>query len=220
MTQVAANVKPEVILSELAAILGEEFKVEGCVISICPQPSAQHSVASWFGNHLTVTQQTGILATYSTLEAATLEAGGLIISDLETSDRVPAWRSDSIASVLSVVTRFQGQVNGAISLMRSQSHSWTEPEITTLTIAADQVAATVSQLLLQQQVFKQAQYQSLIRELTMAIQHSVDLPQILKLAIDGTAKALQVCSRLCAALEILGTLATICVLLIAFLKPE
>ncbi len=193
MTQVVvANAQPEVILSKLAAILGEEFRAEGCVISICTRHSTQHHVTSWFGDDLTANQQAGILATYSTLEAATLDAGSLIISELQTRDLIPEWRSCSIGSVLSNVTRFQGQVNGAISLMRSHSHSWTKLEATTLTTISDQVAVTVSQILLQQQVLKQAQYQSLIQELTMAIQNSVDLPQILKLAIDGTAQALQI----------------------------
>ncbi|WP_181314446.1 GAF domain-containing sensor histidine kinase [Phormidesmis priestleyi] len=193
MTQVVvANAQPEVILSKLAAILGEEFRADGCVISICTRHSTQHHVASWFGDDLTANQQAGILATYSTLEAATLDAGSLIISELQTRDLIPEWRSCSIGSVLSNVTRFQGQVNGAISLMRSHSHSWTKLEATTLATISDQVAVTVSQILLQQQVLKQAQYQSLIQELTMAIQNSVDLPQILKLAIDGTAQALQI----------------------------
>ncbi len=193
MTQVVVeNAQPEVILSKLAAILGKEFRAEGCVISICTQHSTQHHVASWFGNPLTASQQAGILATYPTLEAATLDAGSLIISELQPSDLVPEWRSGSIGSVLSTVTRFQGQVNGAISLMRSHSHSWTELEATSLTTVSDQVAVTVSQILLQQQVLKQAQYQSLIQELTVAIQNSVDLPQILKLAIDGTAQTLQI----------------------------
>ncbi|MCY7322291.1 MAG: GAF domain-containing sensor histidine kinase, partial [Phormidesmis sp. CAN_BIN36] len=191
MTQVVANAQPEAVLSKLAAILGEEFKVEGCVISICTQRSTQRQVASWFGNHLTATQQAGILATYS-VEAATLDAGNLIISDLQTSNPIPALRSGSIGSVLSIVTRFQGQPNGAISLMRSDSHSWTELEATTLTTISDQIAVTISQILLQQQALKQAQYQSLIQALTIAIQNSVDLPQILKLAVDGTAQALEI----------------------------
>ena len=192
IAQAIANSQPEVVLSEIAAILGEEFRAEGCVISICTHHMTEYQVASWFSKQITATQQAGILTTYPTLEAATLDAGTLIMSDLQSSDLIPAGRSCSIAAILSVVTRFQGQVNGAVSLMRSHSHPWTEPEVTTLTTVSDPVAVAVSQLLLQQQVFKQAQYQSLIRELTMAIQNSVDWPQILKLAIDGTSQALQV----------------------------
>jgi signal transduction histidine kinase len=192
IAQVAVASQPEIVLSKIAAILGEEFRAEGCVISICTSHLTQHQVAGWFSKQVAATQQTEILATYPALEAATLDVGTLMMSDLQSSDLIPAWRSVSIESVLSVVTRFQGQVNGAVSLMRSHSHSWTEPEVTTLTTVSDQVAVAISQLLLQQQVLKQAQYQSLIRELTMAIQNSMDLPQILKLAIDGTAQALQV----------------------------
>ena len=189
---VIAHPQPEVVLSKLAAVLGEEFRVESCVISIGTRHSTQHRVASWFGDHLTATQQTGILATYSALEAATLNAGNLIISDLQTSNLIPELRLCSIGSVLSIVTQFRGQTNGAISLLRSHSHSWTELEATTLTKISDQVAVTISQLLLQQQVLKQARYQSLIQALTIAIQNSVDLPQILKLAVDGTAQALEI----------------------------
>ncbi len=187
-----ANSQTDVLLSKIAAILGEEFRADACVISICTPHLTQHQVASWFSNQITATQQVEILANYPTLKAATLDAGTLTMSDLQSRNLIPAWQSVSIESVLSVVTRFQGQVNGAVSLMQSHAHSWTEPEVTTLAAVSDQVAVAVSQLLLQQQVLKQAHYQSLIRELTMAIQNSVDLPQILKLAIDGTAQALQI----------------------------
>ena len=192
IAQVGVASQPEIMLSKIAAILGEEFRAEGCVISSCSQHLTQRQMAVWFSKDVNATQQTEVLAIYPTLEAETLDAGTPMIADLQISDSVPARKSVSIAAILSVVTRFQGQVNGAVSLIRSHSHPWTEPEVTTLTTVSDQVAAAVSHILLQQQVLKQARYQSLIRELTMAIQNSADLPHVLKLAIDGTAQALQV----------------------------
>jgi signal transduction histidine kinase len=197
---VVANAQPKKALSEIAAILGETFGAEGCVISICSANQQHHQVEDWFSAHSLATHRSEILAAHPALEAATLDKGALMIPNLQTSEIASEWRSLPIGAVLSVATRFQGQVNGVIILMRSVGtlrsesppHPWTESEGATLTTVSEQVAVAISQVSLQQQVFKQAQYQSLIRQLTMSIQNSVDLPKILKLAIDGTAEALQV----------------------------
>ncbi|MGV0027689.1 GAF domain-containing sensor histidine kinase [Phormidesmis priestleyi] len=188
---VVTSSQPETALSKIAAILGEAFGVDACLISVSTnQP--QRQVAYWFANPNATIQQTEVLDTYSTIAATKAD---LVISDLQSdlqTEITSASETLPFRAVMKVETRFQGQVNGAISLLRSHPHSWADFEIATLNTTSDQVAVAISQVLLQQQVLKQAQYQSLIRRLTMSIQDCVELPKILKLAIDGTAQALQV----------------------------
>jgi hypothetical protein len=61
-------------------------------------------------------------------------------------------------------------------------------------IASETIIATESSAdlihTLQLQVERQAKYQALIRRVTMAIQNSTDLPEILKIAAEGTAQVL------------------------------
>jgi signal transduction histidine kinase len=189
---VVTSLQPETALSKIAAILGEAFAVDACLISVStnqPQRQVAHWFANPFANHNATTQQTEVLDTYAVIAAA--NADSLVISDLQT-EVISASQTLPFRAVMTVETRFQGQVNGVISLLRSHPHSWTDAEVATLNTTSDQVAVAISQVLLQQQVLKQAQYQSLIRRLTMSIQDCVELPKILKLAIDGTAQALHV----------------------------
>jgi signal transduction histidine kinase len=97
-----------------------------------------------------------------------------------------------MGSVILRATRFQNQINGMICLMRSQPHPWTDLDTATLTNMADRVATAIFQVLLQQRVSKQAQYQSLLRQVAIALQNSVDLPQTLQLALNQTAQVIGV----------------------------
>lgn len=192
ITQVVASSQPETVLSEIAAVLGEVFEVDACLISVATSHQNQRQAALWEPRQSASTRHAEILAAYSATATATLRNASLVVDDLQSSEITQDWRSLPFRSLLATGTFAQGQVNGVVSLMRSHPHNWTESEVALLNTVSDQVAVAISQVLLQQQVLKQAQYQSLIRRLTMSIQNSVDLPQILKLAIDGTAQALQV----------------------------
>lgn len=100
--------------------------------------------------------------------------------------------SPQVVSVIAAATQFQGYANGVISFMRSSPQPWTQTEIAGLQTVSHQVASTIEQIRLQQQINKQIQYQSVVNQLTLAIHNASDLNAILKLATDGTATALQV----------------------------
>ncbi|NJR49888.1 MAG: GAF domain-containing sensor histidine kinase [Leptolyngbyaceae cyanobacterium CSU_1_3] len=194
ITQVAvAPLQPEAALFEIASILGEAFEVDACTIALpSPHPTQRHA-AYWAAKHSPLGVRQIKLLTDDAITSVTVQnSGSLLISDLQTSEIAHLWRALPFRSLMSAETRACGQVNGVISMMRSGPHSWAEAEVELLNAVVDQVAIVISQVLLQQQVLKQTQYQSLIRRLTISIQDSVDLPKILELAIDGTAQALQV----------------------------
>lgn len=192
LLRVLSSTPPERILAEIAELLAQAFGAEGCLISVQTRQYGMSKITSWLAKpYRTRPQQTEILSSFPNLEAATLKNGGVVISDVVESDLVPAWKALSVRSAMTVTTRFQNQVNGVICVMRSHPHSWTDSEVTTLTHVADQVATAISHVLLQQRVLKQAQFQGLLRQVTMALQNTVDLPQALQLALSETASVIQ-----------------------------
>lgn len=192
ITQALSCASPDAVLSEVATLLGEAFGVQACVISVQSDQSGR-SLTSWFAkSHLSGTQQREILANYTIVETQTLAHSEFFVSDLTLSEISYTSRALPIRAVLSLPTQFQGQTNGIVSLMCTQPYRWTDSEIDTLTHIADQVAIAISQILLQQKIAKQAQYQALLREVTMAIQNSLEVPQVQMMALEGLARSLEI----------------------------
>ncbi len=183
----------ETVLFEIAAILGDAYGASACLVSIQTDCTSQ-TLGSWFASaQIAIAQQAEILSNYASVKTATLKNPGVLkVSDAGTSENTGLWQIASVPAVLSVTTEFQGQVNGIITLMRSQPQSWSDFETDVLTRISDYVAVSISQVLLQQRVTKQARYQALLRQVTLAIQDSIDLPQTLQFVVNGTAEALQV----------------------------
>jgi signal transduction histidine kinase len=181
-------------LSEVAAILGNLYGVQACLISLPYTAWSMVKGGSWFARpQITSGQQNEILLNYPAIEAATLDAGFFCASDFLAHECRSQWQiSSPIRSLLSMTASFQNQVNGVICLMRSQPHDWTELEVNTLAQIAAHIASVISQMTLQQRVAKQAQFQGLLRQVTLSIQESLELSQILKQALSGTAEALNV----------------------------
>ncbi|MCU0551167.1 MAG: GAF domain-containing sensor histidine kinase [Leptolyngbya sp. Prado105] len=191
-TALAHATQPETVLAEIAALLGEAYGVQACIISV-QSDSYLKPLTAWFAkSHLIASQQIEVLANYEVIKSATLERSVLFVSDLTLSELDYHSKALPIRAVLSLVTRFQGQVNGVISLMTAQVHRWSELEIETLTQLGDQMAIALSQLSLQRKVAKQSQSQALLREVSIAIQNAVDVPQIQEMALAGLAHTLEI----------------------------
>ncbi len=184
--------QPHAVLSEVATLLGQAYGVGACLIAIQSESSTR-SLTAWFDKaRFTASQQKEVLANSTMVETATLERSELFISDITLSEIAYAAKALPIRAVISLPTQFQGQINGVVSLMCTQPHRWTDLEIDTLIHVADQVAIAISQVLLQQKVAKQSQYQALLRQVTMAIQNSLDVPQVQSMALEGLAHALEI----------------------------
>jgi signal transduction histidine kinase len=190
-TALAHAPQPETALVEIAALLGEAYGAQACIISNQSEPYSK-SLTSWFAKtHLTASQQSEILANYNLIQSATLERSSLFISDLTLSEINCASKASPLRAVLSIPTQFQGKINGVISLMTTQVHRWSDLEIETLTQVIDQIAISLAQLTLQRKVAKQSQSQALLREVSIAIQNSVDVPQIQVMVLEGLAHTLE-----------------------------
>lgn len=203
LMQVVATAAPVCALFSLAETLSQTFGAAGCVISVQASSTVSEQLIYWFSNSQIAAALSEIVSHHTTISAegniegiaARLEESTDVFTlELQHSDRVSG-------TVISLATRCQGQTNAVVSLLRGSERSlmstsdctayyWTEAEVNTFNTIADHVAVAISQVLLQQRVHRQAQYQTLLRQVTLAIQNSVELPQVTELAIRGTAQAL------------------------------
>ena len=195
---------PRAALKRLACVLADAFQVECCALTVATGCLAGGE--TFFGVCDRVLSADSSYPTQIPTQVLTADALARVLSrthvqavdDLQlepVADPVyplapPDLLLPQVRAVLASTVQFQGQANGAIDLMRSQPYSWTEAEKDLLRWISAQVAIAISQYQLQQQAKRQAQYQSLVSQLTMTIRHSLDLDRILELATRGTAQTL------------------------------
>lgn len=182
IAQIAATVPNSDVLAAMAAAIGTEFGVEGCVISTVHPIPFQKITTAWMTPTTTLTAAQ-VLANYPPLAAIVCAQAEVLMTD---------WPNLPTVTGLAVPLRHQGQVQGVIALLSRPVSPWSASDIEELRAIAGPVGTAIAQVLLHQQVQKQAQYQSLISQLTLAIRNAIELPQILNLALDGIAEVLQV----------------------------
>jgi signal transduction histidine kinase len=189
IAQIVATTANAEILGEIAAAIGTELGVAACMIATVHPAPFQNLTTTWTAQPTTL-PAAQVWANYPNLTAMVIEHGGWLTMPLLP---VP---SDAAtvhpAAVLAVPLVHQGQVNGVLALLPHPAHSDAEITVAAVRPLVVPIANAIAQVLLHQQVQKQAQYQSLIHQLTLAMRNASDLPQILKLALDRTAAALQV----------------------------
>lgn len=195
------------VLTRIAAVVGETFQVEGCIIGLPELAQLGGQTACWFAEEQTLSIQfPNLSAIYEPCNSPQSTA----ITDLEalspgtinqsTQTLVEIWNSIKacsssarpIRAILGAVAQLQEGVGGMISLMRSYPHEWTQAEKEGLGLVSHQIAIALFQHQLQRNLNQQHQHQQVVNQLTMAIRNSSDLHEILTMATDGTAQVLQV----------------------------
>lgn len=200
---ILSNSDSETLLQQISQALGEAFKVDYCLVMVTADNQATAQVAYWYSNNNSVISTQHKLLTIKEKLASVSQAGCelLTIDDVNKTSTATQWRHLPlpVQAVLEIPTCYQGKINGVISLLRTQPYHWSESEREGAVAVAASVAIAISQVVqtrlitfLQQQVQTSAQYQTLINQLTMVSCSSKDVSQVLRLAIAGTAQALQV----------------------------
>ncbi len=214
LLQVAVNPTDDSqMLAAMAACIGKAFNADGCAIVLFDETTANVRATGWFAEAPPLPLQTLERASddfdHWLAETALMPCSG--IEGIETVRSHPAtassvskafkvWQSikqsraslPPVRAIAGAAMQLQDRVHGVISLMRSRTHTWNQSEIAGLQTVSHQVADTFDLLQLQQQLHKQMQYQRVVNQLTLAIHNASDLNDILKLATDDTASALQV----------------------------
>jgi signal transduction histidine kinase len=212
LTHILCSGDPQTVLSTVACVLQQAFEADSCLLMVreSKSPASTNEARSQIKLYGYPTQAQTIVSSLKTeqLELCAVEdqlnhSEILAISDVATAERnnckINLWSVLKVRAVLGTATQFQGQVNGGIVVMRSQPYSWTDSDRNLLKTVNDQVAIAISQILqaqgiesLQKQVIAYTQHRNLVHQLTMAIHHALDLPNLLQLAIDGMVQTLQV----------------------------
>ncbi len=209
---------PEKVLQQMAQAIGEGFRVDHCFITVKGGNSDQTQrsagggsgscvelaqTAHWDSdNQLAVLSQQQILGLTQLASLMPSSADTLAIEDIQATESSlvlsPPHLLLPVRAILGIPT-CQGKIYGMILLMRTEPYYWTDTEkehvlalASPAAIALSQVVQTKQIAALQQQVQTSAQYQTLINKLMMASRSSLELQQILQLAIAGTAETLDV----------------------------
>ncbi len=184
------------MLQQIAQTLGEAFQVECCLVMIKAEEQ-ETAHGCWYSNHNSVLPPPEQLI-------AMMQKGSepLVIDDTNAAgiNGLAEWQlSPSGQAILQIPTWFQAKINGVISLVRSQPYDWSELEKQTAKAVAASVAIAISQVeqtrlltSLQQQLHNSTEYKNLLKRIATASRSSLEVNQILQMAIASTAQTLQV----------------------------
>lgn len=205
INQVIANCStPTVILQEIAQLLGTTFEVDCCLVTgmdnaleaISAHWCAQEYSGLLKPDEMFSVEHFDLSVVPSSSELLTIEE----ISTIENSIAVlRQYASVPIKSVMACVTKFAGNNNGVISLIKSQPYDWSEKEKKQLKAVESSCAIAFSQVMQAQLITTQQQHlltcnqhQSLIKQLTILSRSNLEINQMLQVAIASCAEALQV----------------------------
>ncbi|MBD2496928.1 GAF domain-containing sensor histidine kinase [Nostoc sp. FACHB-280] len=205
---IANNSATTLMLQEIARLLGNAFKVDCCcLVTVSPSTAASESIAAnWCSDEYLAGLRHGQLFSTEHLlmdsPVVQCAAEPFTIEDISTiQDSLVVGGQHlqlPIRSVLAIPTRFAGQINGVISLIKFQQYDWSESEKQLLNFVESACAIAFSQVAQihliasqQQHLQKSEQHQSLIKQLTILSRSNLELNQMLQLAISSTAESLQ-----------------------------
>ena len=194
----------ETALTQIAKLLGEAFQVDGCIITLAPGVTETSAIGSWYFNAAVPVSQQTLLQPLQKL-AATIptQASLLAIDNLHALTHEVLTQDKDIPSVIKAVLQIpiwqQSQLSSVISLLCYDVYHWGELAanaaqqlITSLSIAIAHLAQAQSVTALQRQIQTAARTKALLNQLTVASRSSMELNQVLQMAIAGTAQALAV----------------------------
>ncbi|MCC5666566.1 GAF domain-containing protein [Nostoc sp. CHAB 5784] len=208
INQIIANSSATALmLQDIAQLLGVVFQVDCCcLVSVTGETSEEAITTNWCADeYLALPHPEEMFSMEQLLmhspvlqcaaEPLTIEDISIIQNSLVIGCQ---YLPLPIKAVLAIPTRFGGNNNGVISLIKFQPYDWSESEKQLLKEVESACAIAFShvaqaQLIAHQQQYlqKSNQYQSLIKQLTLLSRSNLELNQMLQLVIASTAESLQ-----------------------------
>jgi hypothetical protein len=192
------------MLQEIAQVLGMAFDVDGCCLVTTGNTLGEEISANWCAQEYLGLPHPDEMFSIEQIDLPVVQCAAeqLTIGDISTirDSLVTGCQNLPIAvkAVLAIPTRFGGNNNGVISLIKSQPYDWSEQEkqlLKTLeascAIALEQVSQAQRLASQQQQLQATVHHQNLIKQLTILSRSNLEVNQMLQLAIASTAEALQ-----------------------------
>ncbi|MFS0513442.1 GAF domain-containing protein [Nostoc sp. UIC 10607] len=208
INQIIANSSATALmLQDIAQLLGVVFQVDCCcLVSVTGETSDEATTTNWCADeYLGLPHPEEMFSMEQLLmhspvlqcaaEPLTIEDISIIQNSLVIGCQ---YLPLPIKAVLAIPTRFAGNNNGVINLIKFQPYDWSESEKQLLKDVESACAIAFSrlaqaQLITHQQQYlqKNNQYQSLIKQLTILSRSNLELNQMLQLVIASTAESLQ-----------------------------
>lgn len=201
---------PQEALSGLARRIGEAFLTDHCLIVAQANHQATSHITYWHSDTVTPFNPPDILQpllNHPAIQSPLETTEPIAVTDLlaispqqgtgsgkKFTKKVASAPQPSLSPIRAVLllrTQFQGQANGSIILLQTQPYAWKESDVQLLKTLSPQVAITLSQTHLEQQVQQQIRYQNLNNQLTVAIRNNWDVNRTFQLAVEGAVAALQ-----------------------------
>ncbi len=194
---------PDRMLQEIAQLVGSAFKVDYCCL-VTNSNGGEAATASWHAQKEYLgSSNTDETFSIEQLELPVVECAAepFTIEDISTIQESLVIGCQNfplpVKAVLAIPTRFNGENNGVISLIKCEPYEWSNLEKQLLrtvesccAIAFAQVAQERTISLQEQQVRKSEQHQSLIQQLTILNRSNLEFNQMLQLVVSSTAEAL------------------------------
>lgn len=208
INQIIANSSATaLVLQEIAQLLGVVFQVDCCcLVSVTSEASNEATSSNWCADEYLglphpeeMFSMEQLLMHSPVLQCAAQPLNIEDISLIHNSLVIGCqYLPLPIKAVLAITTRFGGNNNGVISLIKFQPYDWSESEKQLLKEVESVCAIAFSgvaqaQLIAHQQQYQQKsnQHQSLIKQLTILSRSNLELNQMLQLVIASTAESLQ-----------------------------
>jgi signal transduction histidine kinase len=208
INQIIANSSATALmLQDIAQLLGVTFQVDCCcLVSMAGETSDEVTTTNWCADEYLglphpeeMFSMEQLLMHSPVLQCA---AQQLTIEDVSSirDGLVIGCRSLPlpVKAVLAIPTRFGGNNNGVINLIKFQPYEWSESEKELLKEVESACAIAFSGVAQAQQIAYQEQYvqksnqhQSLIKQLTILNRSNLELNQMLQLVVTSTAESLQ-----------------------------
>jgi signal transduction histidine kinase len=208
INQIIANSSPVPdMLHSIAQVLGTAFGVDCCLVTVMGEAAGEPVAVSWlkqdleylgtpYPDEMLPMEQVNLPVIQCASETLTIDD----ISTIEESLIAGCQNLHlSIKTVLAIPTRFSGQNNGVITLIKLEPYDWTQSDKEMLKALEPNCAIAFSLLTQKQVIASQdkyvqtcAQHQSLIKQLSILGRSNLELNQALQLVITSTAEALQV----------------------------
>ncbi|MEH2112240.1 GAF domain-containing sensor histidine kinase [Nostoc sp.] len=204
---IASSSATALMLQDIAQLLGVAFQVDCCcLVSVADETSDEAATTNWCADEYLglphpeeMFSMEQLLMHSPVLQCAaqplTIEDISIIQNSLVIGCQ---YLPLPIKAVLAIPTRFGGNNNGVINLIKFQPYEWSESEKQLLkdvesacAIAFSRVAQAQLIAHQEQYVQKSKQHQSLIKQLTVLSRSNLELNQMLQLVIASTAESLQ-----------------------------
>ena len=208
INQIIANSSATALmLQDIAQLLGVAFQVDCCcLVSVADETSEEATTSNWCADEYLglphpeeMFSMEQLLMHSPVLQCAaqplTIEDISIIQNSLVVGCQ---YLPLPIKAVLAIPTRFGGNNNGVINLIKFQPYEWSESEKQLLKEVESACAIAFSGVAQAQQIThqeqslqKSKQHQSLIKQLTILSRSNLELNQMLQLVIASTAESLQ-----------------------------